>query len=187
MDCESLIESLWSAGQERIRAVEGHLKKQTAEIEMEVSRSVAALQEQCEKNALTDSAARTDIILDKARQRADTEMISAYQELLDRIYRIARSSLASLRDEGYADVFSALAAELPALPWSSVRVNPADVERAGKHFPGTQIIDDNTISGGMEVMTADGRVKVINTFEKRLERAWEDMHIELFREDYEAL
>jgi len=80
-----------------------------------------------------------------------------------------------------------MAAEIPPLPWKTVRVNPEDVGIARKHFPGAVIITDEGISGGMDVMTGDGKIRVINTLEKRLERAWGDILPHLMKEDYEAV
>lgn len=80
-----------------------------------------------------------------------------------------------------------MAAELPLLSWKTVRVNPEDSEIAGRHFPGAEIITDAAVSGGMDTMSGDGKIRVINTLEKRLERAWEDIATDLLKEDYENL
>jgi len=37
------------------------------------------------------------------------------------------------------------------------------------------------------VMTGDSKIRVINTLEKRLERAWGDILPHLLKEDYEAV
>jgi vacuolar-type H+-ATPase subunit E/Vma4 len=73
------------------------------------------------------------------------------------------------------DVFSLLVKELPHMHWKDVRVAPRDVEIAQKHFPDSNCLPDDNISGGLEVMRDDGRVSITNTFEKRLEKAWEDL------------
>ena len=187
MDCESLMESLWRDGERKIREIEAEAGEEAEKIETEVSLRVTALKEHHEKNMLADSEKRTSDILTDANQKADLIRIAAFRKLLSRLYQLARSSLMLLRNERYGDLFTALTAEIPSLPWKSVRVHPGDTERAQKSFPGAEIIADDTISGGMDVMTGDGKVRVINTFEKRLERAWEEMSSDLLQEDYEAL
>jgi V/A-type H+-transporting ATPase subunit E len=74
-----------------------------------------------------------------------------------------------------------MAAELPA-DWKTVRVNSEDAGIAREHFPEAGIITDDSISGGMDVMTEDAKIRVINTLEKRLERAWGDVLPHIMKE-----
>ena len=104
--------------------------------------------------------------------------------LSERLYRISHASLGRLRNQEYEGFFKNMAAELPLLPWKTVRVNPEDVGIARKHFPGAEIITDEGISGGMDVITGDGKFRVINTLEKRLERAWGDILPHIMKEFY---
>jgi V/A-type H+-transporting ATPase subunit E len=55
------------------------------------------------------------------------------------------------------------------------RVNPADTDIAKRSFPEADIIADQNITGGMTVLLGNGEVQVSNTFEKRLEKAWEEI------------
>jgi len=187
MNCESLLESLWRDGEKKIREIEAETKEEVDKIETEISLKITALKENYEKNVCSDSAKRAGDILAEAEQRAALIGISASRELSDRLYQLARSSLMLLRNERYGDVFSALASELPSLPWKSVRVNPGDAGIAQQCFPNAEIIADEAISGGLDIMTADGKIRIISTFEKRLERAWEEMSSDLLQKDYEAL
>jgi V/A-type H+-transporting ATPase subunit E len=66
-------------------------------------------------------------------------------------------------------------------------VNPEDVGFAKNIFAGADIIPDKTIAGGVDAMTDGGEIRVINTFEKRLERAWVDMLPELLKKVYDAV
>jgi vacuolar-type H+-ATPase subunit E/Vma4 len=38
------------------------------------------------------------------------------------------------------------------------------------------------ITGGLETISTEGEVRVVNTFEKRLERMWEEMLPEIMKE-----
>ena len=66
-------------------------------------------------------------------------------------------------------------------------MNPDDAGSAQISFPGADIIPDERISGGMDVITGDNSVRVINTLEKRLDRAWDDILPDLMKEYYEAV
>jgi V/A-type H+/Na+-transporting ATPase subunit E len=88
---------------------------------------------------------------------------------------VARAFLAELRDNGDAELFAALEAELLPCQWETVRVNPADAELAEVRFPGARIETDGGITGGLEVAADGGRVRIDNTLEKRLERGWPEL------------
>ena len=97
------------------------------------------------------------------------------------------SSLPALRKAGYEAVFGKMVQELPALSWKRVQVNPGDVALAGRYFPAAEIVPDPGITGGLDVSTEDGSIRVINTFEKRLERAWSDMLPLLIKDVYQEV
>jgi vacuolar-type H+-ATPase subunit E/Vma4 len=46
---------------------------------------------------------------------------------------------------------------------------------AETHLPDSKIIPDYKITGGLEVFRENRKQHIINTFEKRLERAWEEI------------
>ena len=170
-----MIESLRLSGEEKIRLI-----RQEAEQEAKALQEAAAVKiEELRKNyadKLTSAEGDETLhALAEAGSRAQRVRLEAERGLSDRLYSIARSSLHLLRDNGYPAVFEKLALELPSFPWKLVRVNPDDVGLARKHFPGAEIIPVENTAGGMEATVADGTVRVINTFEKRLERAWSEL------------
>ena len=118
---------------------------------------------------------RPSIILAEAERQAALIKLEAEQALAGRLYTLAHGTLARLRDDHYAELFAALVAELLPCRWETVRVNPADSELAQASFPGAAIETDDGITGGMEVSAEGGRVRVDNTLDKRLERAWPEL------------
>lgn len=175
MSSQALIESLRLSGEEKVRLI-----RQEAEQEAKALQEAAAGKiEERRKNyadKLTSLEGEETLhALAEAGSRARRVRLEAEKALSDRLYSIARSSLHLLRDNGYPAVFEKLALELPSFPWKLVRVNPADVGLARKHFPGAEIIPVENIAGGMDATLADSTVRVINTFEKRLERAWSEL------------
>jgi vacuolar-type H+-ATPase subunit E/Vma4 len=102
--------------------------------------------------------------------------------LAERLLALARAGLPQLRGEQPARLFEALALELPPRRWQRVRVNPADAALAAQHFPDATIDVDPAISGGMELECEDGRIRVSNTLETRLDIAWTDLLPQLIAE-----
>ena len=105
------------------------------------------------------------------REARDIRM-SAAIALADRLHGLALAELPNLRAQNPETLFHEIAAELPALAWQKVRVNPADELRARQRFPQARVECDARISGGLETEAEDGRIRVNNTLEARLETAW---------------
>ena len=124
---------------------------------------------------------RSQAVLESRNKERGLRLV-ADRKLADLLYSLAASRLLMVRDQGYDAVFLALAQELPKCTWARVNVHPDDVERARTVFPKAKIAAAEGISGGLEVTSDDGLVTVVNTCEKRLERAWEDMLPEMIRE-----
>jgi vacuolar-type H+-ATPase subunit E/Vma4 len=184
MDCEHLIECLRREAGEKIRIIGEEAKEAAAKIGEETARKINSLRAEYERTANAAAAKRIGEIRADADMKARLLRAAAARRFSTRLYSEFRSSLSLLRNKGYADAFFSMAAELPPLSWNSIRVNPGDVSMAREHFPGVQIIPDEGISGGMDVTTGDGRTRVINTFEKRLERTWEELLPDLMQEIY---
>ena len=85
------------------------------------------------------------------------------------------AKIVQLREKDYPGIFSLLAAELPPIGWETLRVNPTDAEIAADLFPRARIVPDTAICGGMEALAEEGRIRIINTLEKRLERVWPEL------------
>ncbi len=175
MSCRELIESLRKAADERVLSLRLEAEKESGTAKADIARR---LQEQRDEAGRKREQAHREAIaaaLSAANNRAREVRLRAEQALSARLKEAASAALAELRRDGYEDAFSRLARELPALSWKTVRVNPGDVRLAGKYFSGAAIEPDAAITGGMDVSAGDGTVRIINTLDKRLERAWGDM------------
>ncbi len=182
MGCKELIESLRAAASERVDAVWSE-----ASAEADTARAACAQKiDQAKEEAGRIRAAKVALIrsqaLLEARSKERGLRLAADRKLADLLYAIAGSRLRMLREREYDAAFQAMAQELPRFTWASVKVHPDDIERARKLFPNAKITASEAISGGLEVTSDDGLVTVVNTCEKRLERAWEAMLPELIRE-----
>ncbi len=184
MSCKELIDSLRKAADERILLLREEAQREAGAAKADVARR---LEQQRDDAGRKQEEARRDAYaqaLSAANNRARALRLSAEQALAARLKDAAISSLAALRKADYEAVFQKLVQELPALSWKTVLVNPRDVELAGKYFPDAKIMPDPAITGGMDASARDGSIRVINTFEKRLERAWSDMLPHLIKDVY---
>ncbi len=187
MGCKELIESLRAAADEKIKALRREVEQEAGKVGAETARKLEELRAAYSRQRSSTAAEKAAKILSEANTAARLIRLSAEKALSERLYSLAVESLHLLRNAGYRDVFAAFASELPRLPWKAVRVNPEDIGRAKEHFPGAEIISDKHITGGLDVTTEGGKIRVINTFEKRLERAWEEMLPGLLRDVYEEV
>ncbi len=188
MSSKELIESLRKVCDEKTRSIWKEAEAEAEKIRAEVARKLDRLREETARIEAVGATEKIAQAVSEANNEARRLRLSVEKALSDRLFSFAASSLSRLRNERYPHVFETLARELPPLLWQSVRVNPEDIDLAKKYFPAAEIIPDKTIVGGMDAMTDAGKVRVINTFEKRLERAWvEDMLPGLIEDCYEEM
>lgn len=172
MGCEELIESLRKEAARKAAGIWREAEEEAAAIRAGVS---ARLKEMRQYGTTGYSDEKAGQILLDAGKKAQLIKLESDEALSGRLFALAISSLGILREEGYEKIFAGLALELPSYEWKRVKVNPHDTALAGKYFPGAEITADRTITGGMELEAEEGGVRVINTFEKRLERLWPQM------------
>ena len=175
MGSQELIESLRRAGEESIRHLQEDAEREAELMRASLSGKTGELRKRFADELAAFARDETRRVLAEEGGRARSIKLGAEKTLSDRLLSVARASLEQLRHTGYSENFEKLALELPSLPWKIVRVHPADVEVARKYLPDAEIVPEETITGGMDAATADGAVRVVNTFEKRIERAWADL------------
>jgi vacuolar-type H+-ATPase subunit E/Vma4 len=187
MSCKELIESLRKAADERVLLMRQEAEREAAAAKADVARRLGRLRDDVKGKQAAARREANAQALSTANNRAREIRLMAEEELSIRLKSAAALSLPTLRKDGYESAFGNMARELPALAWHTVRVNPGDAALAGKYFPGAEIVPDRNITGGMDVSTKDGSIRVINTFEKRLERAWSDMLPLLIKDVYQEV
>lgn len=187
MNCEELIGSLWQEAEKKIAAISRETEEEETRIVKEALLKINRLQEESQQHCSSASGKRTEETLSEARRNARLINIKADLRLSERLYRISQSSLCELRNHAYRDYFRLMAEELPPLEWKTVRINPEDAGLALSHFTKAEIMADDSISGGMDVMTDNEKIRVINTLEKRLERAWVDILPHIMKEFHETV
>jgi V/A-type H+-transporting ATPase subunit E len=155
------IDDIWRAVQSEAET----LRTQVTEAIDDITRKHAEqLASACRKSRRT--------ILSESEIKTREKKLFAFQALDEALKRAAAGQLPLLRQQNYAEVFASLVAELPAMEWEKIVVNPADLELAAKFFANDIVHPDPLISGGLLAETSNSRIIVDNTFEKRLERKW---------------
>ena len=182
MSCKELIESLRKAADERVRVLWREAERRAEDARAEYVLKLARLREESDRSRAGGNSDLTSAALAEANNKARMLRLSGEQEICQRLLKAAVDALPLLRDSHYEKTFAKMVRELPSLPWKSVRVNPRDAALAQKHFKGAEIVSDAAITGGMDASTEEDSIRIVNTLEKRLERAWNDMLSDLVRE-----
>ncbi|MBI5099066.1 MAG: hypothetical protein HZB30_07475 [Nitrospirae bacterium] len=182
MGYQELIDSLRKEGEKKAQALRAETRAQADKITSETAGKIKQLREEFRKKETALIMKQGNDVLSAAENRARSIRLSAEESLSARLFEFAGSMLHDLRDARYTAVFASLVKELPPSAWIEALVNQDDVGMALVHFPGINIIGDNRISGGIDVSAENSRQRIINTFEKRLERAWEEMLPSLIHE-----
>lgn len=182
MGRRELIESLRKAGEEKAALLRREAGEEENKIRLEAEQRLALVRDECGRSHASETAQRIEAVISEAMARSRINMIAAEAALSDRLYLLARASLPRLRSKDHGGLLPALVRELPPYSWKEIQVNPADTDDAAHLFPDAVIIPDDNVSGGIDLAAEDGRIRVINTFEKRLERAWEDILPEIMKE-----
>jgi V/A-type H+-transporting ATPase subunit E len=180
MGCEELIGSLKKEAEEKVRQIRREAEEEAAKIRTAASLRLEALrQDTVSKRSAGEEAAK---VLLEAEKKVRMIRLTADDKLSARLFSLAAASLSRLRGEGYDDLFGKCVSVLPPLAWQTVKVNPADKALAKKYFPEAVILPDSSITGGLEVEADSGRMRIINTLDKRLEKAWTQMLPDLLRD-----
>ena len=175
MGYQELIDSLRTEGEKKAQAIRAETRAEADKITSETAGKIKQLREEFREKETALIMKQENDVLSAAENRARSIRLSAEESLSARLFELAGSMLHELRDARYTAVFASLVKELPPSAWIEALVNQDDASMTLVHFPGIHIIGDNRISGGIDVSAENSRQRIINTFEKRLERAWEEI------------
>ena len=175
MGYKELIESLHKEGEEKIRLQWVDVEAEAEQIRNETSRRIKEMKEEYGIKRQVAQKEQEVNILGEAKKKARSIRLLAENRLSDRLFLLALSCLSELRTGKYESIFDSLVKELPDTPWKEVKVCSEDLKLAAQYFTGAHVIPDKGITGGFLAYTEDKKIQVDNTFEKRLERRWEDI------------
>ena len=172
MGLEELLNTLKNNGQKQTDDIWQAAKKEAEILRAQVAKAISDITKvHADQLASACHKSMRSIFLE-TEIKTRRKKLFAYQALDLALRNAAVMQLPQLRKQNYKEVFANLVAELPERQWEKIVVNPADLELAVSFFAGDIIHPDSTISGGLLAITANGKIIVDNTFEKRLERKW---------------
>lgn len=175
MGREALLESLRTKAVEDREAVWRDARAAADKYRGELAQAAEAERARVAQSAAEASHRLASEAVGEARRRAREQHANAARQLAERCRGLAQEELPRLREQGGTALFRALADELPALHWTRVQVNPADLDLARQCLPRSEVAADAGISGGLAVETEGGRIRVSNTLDARLGVAWPDL------------
>lgn len=188
MAYEELIHSMEADALLRVMEVRDQARKNTEEVREAAAREALEIR----KRLLAEAGRRIEVErhqrLYRAREEGKAGLGRVREEYLHRALDLAGERLGRMRGgDGYACVLEALTREaMDALgePGARVHVDPRDevsaralVETLPEPPP---LIADIDTAGGVVVDSADGRIRVDNSFASRLARAGEAYRRELY-------
>jgi V/A-type H+-transporting ATPase subunit E len=188
MAYEELIHSMEMDAELRMQEVREQVRKSVEETREAAGRQAQEIRERL----LSEAGGRIEVErhqrLYRAREEGKAGLGRVREEYLHRALDLAGERFGRMReDDGYPGVLEQLAREaLDALgePGARLHVDPRDeaIARAlVESLPGRpQLIPDLDVAGGVVVESADGRIRVDNTFASRLARAGEVHRRELY-------
>lgn len=175
MGLDELINTLKKNEQQQIDDIWQAAKNEAESIRTQVAEAIAAITKNHADQLASACQKSMRAIFSETEVKTREKKLFAYQALDQALRNAALKQLTALRKQNYEKIFATLVRELPERQWEKIIVNPADVELAAKFFNVNSIRQDPAVSGGLVALTANDRIIVDNTFEKRLERKW--LHI----------
>lgn len=175
MGQRELLAALHREGDEQASAIRRTAEAEADRMRADAARRLDELRCGHEERRERLCTARQRDLLAEAEREASLVRLQVENELARGLRERSGKLLERQRDNDYAAFFKRLAAELPEAAWDTIRVNPADTALAAELFPTAAIEADRAISGGLEAVTSDGDLTVVNTLEARLERAWPEL------------
>lgn len=187
MGCKELIEALQRTRDEKIAAIWNEAKAEASKLRAEADERIEAARRSLETGFEAAAGKAAGRALYRAQGEARKILLGAERDITERLFAVAKSLLPELRRIDRERIFELLLRELPPLAWGEVSVHPDDAALARRLLPGARINPAGDVSGGMEAESADRAVRVVNTFEKRLERCRRELLPQMMREVYERL
>jgi vacuolar-type H+-ATPase subunit E/Vma4 len=172
---DELINTLKKNEQQQIDDIWQAAKNEAESIRTQVAEAIAAITKNHADQLASACQKSMRAIFSETEVKTREKKLFAYQALDQALRNAALKQLTALRKQNYEKIFATLVRELPERQWEKIIINPADVELAAKFFNVNSIRQDPAVSGGLVALTANDRIIVDNTFEKRLERKW--LHI----------
>lgn len=186
MAVEDILLALDEQCREECRAINNAAQEEAERILEKARREADEIREARLQRAKSEAESETISILYSARLKARNAVIQAKEEMVEEALQESEKRLQELRSyEDYAGVMEGWLREgLSRLSGKIiVHTDPLDSELAKSLLDDLEveyeIIPDMSISGGVVLSDTEGKVKIINTVEERLNRAREKLRMQV--------
>ena len=179
---QELEAALRREGENQARAIWRSVEAEGERLHSETTQTLEHQRQAADTRRQMEIVALHEAALSAAHKQAQICRLTAENALAQRLKALAEGLLEELALAGGTKLFQALAAEIPAYPWQRITVHRRDEPAARNAFPTAEIQTAKTNSTGREVQSADGRIKIINTLEKRLKHLWPELMPGLLQE-----
>lgn len=147
MGRDELVAALRRQTEEKIASLWEEARTKARDIRKERGDRLSRLREELAATRREAARVEAEAVLRQAEGEIRDQTLQTEREISERLYRIATGLLPDLRDENDEKSLRSLSEELPPFQWSTVRVNPADVDDARALFPDADVTGDKAISG----------------------------------------
>jgi len=168
---EAQVRDFWQQAEAAVETRRKEIEAELAQLRTETD---------CQLQAET-TALRNNLLL-AAQTRALEGRLHTEAALEERLLILAHQLLPELARDDRSKLWEALCEELPAADWAILKVHTADQKLAGRDFPMVEIECDDALGGGVIVTNADGMIRIDNSLDCRLKRAWPDLLPKLLTE-----
>jgi vacuolar-type H+-ATPase subunit E/Vma4 len=141
----------------------------------EIKAELMQLRHETDRQLQGEATELRNNLLFEAQTRAMGCRLHEEAALEERLLHLARQLLPELASNGRAVLWKKLCEELPESDWMTIKVHPADQTLADQDFPAARIESDETLGGGLIVTNAEGTIRIDNSLNCRLLRAWPDL------------
>jgi vacuolar-type H+-ATPase subunit E/Vma4 len=193
LSLEAILEAVHAEGKAQIRQIEAKAKEEISNILGKAKDEADCIQEAVRRETLAKVVGERTRILNRARFEALCLVGAAQEELVDDVLSAVTKRLATWREHAnYPQVLKCLLAEAMECfreKEAHIEADERDrhiLEKLANELKLDHPVEYNlTCWGGLIVRSQDERVKVINTFESRLERARPQLrqHLRILIED----
>ena len=167
--------ALQREGEEQVRAFWQAAEEKVAKRRQELRDEQEQLRIEAERQLQSEVSRRRNRLLVKSRLQAMASRLHAEALFDERLQGLASQLLTELTEKNREVLWQALCAELPSSEWSKITVSQADKVLAARTFPAAEIELEETLAGGLIATSRDSGLKVDNSLDCRLRRAWPDL------------
>jgi vacuolar-type H+-ATPase subunit E/Vma4 len=179
---EELRKALQREGEAQVRDFWQQSEAAVATRRKEIEAELIQLRAEADCQLQTETTVLSNNLLLAAQTRVMECRLHAEAALEKRLLLLARQILPELAGDDRSAMWKTLCEELPAGDWTEIKIHPADRKLAGRDFPSAEVDCDTSLCGGLITTNADGTIRIDNSLDCRLMRAWPDLLPKLLAE-----